>query len=416
MEQKKIKRAYLPYMVFILFSILIFIFGLIRQWQSWAIAVIVFDMIVCAGIHLFKEVDVNTKRLVFSIAVWSNITVCIIQNFNDIMVLGMIIAFIVLLSQFDIMRLHYVSITAIVVTFLLNIVQSWVAGLELMVMISSLTFSYFPICLVEFIEFKQLKERVQTNKQIQITMNELKAAEQSKMDFMANVSHEIGTPLNVICGIASTLLNESLPEKIQEEIHQINISGRQLTALVSDILDFTELENDTMDVINEPYNIISVINDVISTAQIWNVEKNLDIILDFDARIPSGLVGDSQKLYRIMINLVNNAIKFTSEGGVTIMVRARKEAYGINLAIDVKDTGIGISEQDVEKLYTIYNQVDTKRDRKKGGVGLGLAISQKMVAKMKGFMHITSVYGKGTKVSIVIPQKCTSYDSVVSIE
>lgn len=416
MEQQDAKKLSLPYTVFLLFSILVFIVGMIKSWQSWAIASVVFGIISCVGIHLLKAVDMVTKRLVFSVVVWNTMTVCIIQDVNDIMILGMMIAFIVLLSQFDIVGLHYISIAAIVVMYTINVFQSWGMGLELKVMIPTLALSYFPVLLVEFTEFKQLKDRIQRNEQMQLTMKELRSAEQSKMDFMANVSHELGTPLNVICGISSALQIEPLPDKIQEDIHQIHIAGRQLVAMVSDILDFTELENDTIDIINEPYNIISVINDVISMAKIWSADKNLDIILDFDARIPNSLVGDSQKLYRIMLNLVNNAVKFTSEGGVTIIVRARKEPYGVNLAIDIKDTGIGIREQDLEKLYSVYNQVDTKRDRKKGGVGLGLAISRKMVTKMNGFMHITSVYGEGTKVSVVIPQKCTSYDPVVSIE
>lgn len=247
------------------------------------------------------------------------------------------------------------------------------------------------------------------------TMRELEDAKQAKDDFMANISHEIRTPLNSIIGIGSELLDAKVDDTTKEQLYDITVAGRNLMSLVSDILDFSELENDTMELVEEPYNITSVINDVVNMAHVWNKEKNLEIIVDCEADIPNNLLGDSQKIYRIILNLINNAIKFTDAGGVILFVGARKESYGINLMVKVKDTGIGMSEKNIDALENTYNQVDTTRDRRAGGIGLGLAISRKMIAKMNGHMHIESVPDAGTTVSIIIPQRVLTDMPLVSV-
>lgn len=417
MEHQKSKIHSLPYIIFGLFSFLLFLYGLARPWESWAVTTVVFGMVVNVGIHLLKEVNKKTKTIVFCIVIWLNMMVCILQDIDDTLLLGMTVAFIVLLSQFDIVGLHYISMVAMVLMLAAHILKDWEAGGNYAMTAATVSHRYLPVFLVEFIELNQLKERLRREKQLQSTMGELKAAEQSKMDFMANVSHELRTPLNGICGLTFAMLEgkEPLSGKTKEQVEQINIAGHQLRGLVSDILDFTELENDTMTIVEEPYNIASVITDGIKAVQLWREEKNLDFILDVDAQIPESLIGDSQKLYRVILSLVNNAFKFTSEGGVIVSMRARKEVYGVNLAIDIRDTGIGIRQQDLERLGAVYNQVDTRRDRQKGGVGLGLAISRKIIAKMNGFMHISSVYGEGTVVSLVIPQRCASEEPMISI-
>jgi len=149
----------------------------------------------------------------------------------------------------------------------------------------------------------------------------------------------------------------------------------------------------------------STINDVINMAIAQKGSKKLELIVDCDAKIPYTLLGDEQKLRRVILCIVNNAIKFTEEGCITIVVSARKEAYGVNLSVKVRDTGIGIAEENLEKLFSSFNQVDTKRNRQEGGIGIGLAISKKIISKMGGFISVKSTLGKGSEFQFVVPQK-----------
>ena len=232
---------------------------------------------------------------------------------------------------------------------------------------------------------------------------------------MANMSHEIRTPINTVCGMSEMILREEISDTVRKDVFDIQTAGRNILSVVSDILDFSELESGNMELIEEPYNITSTINDIMNMTIAKKNKKNIEIIVDCDANIPSGLVGDEQKIRRAIMNIVDNAIKFTNEGGVVITVYARKEEYGTNLCVNVKDTGIGMNEETIEKLFTSFNQVDTKRNRQEGGIGLGLAISKAIVTKMGGFITVKSTLEKGSEVQLVIPQKVLEEKPIVSL-
>ena len=256
------------------------------------------------------------------------------------------------------------------------------------------------ILLIEYIMYIWTKRNNEGSSQLLGAIEELKAAESSKNDFLANVSHEIRTPINSICGMSEIILREELPDKIRESILDIQVSGRNLTAVVSDILDFSELYSGKIELEEEAYNITSTINDVINMTMARKSEKAIELVVDCDANLPSALLGDEKKLRRIIINLVDNAIKFTEEGCVSIIIGFRKETYGINLLVTIKDTGIGMDEESLEKLFVGFSQVDASRRRHEGGVGLGLAISNALVQKLGGAITVKSKLGKGAVSSV----------------
>lgn len=257
--------------------------------------------------------------------------------------------------------------------------------------------------------------RRETEAELWEKIADLEKAEQSKNDFMANVSHEIRTPLNAISGMSEMLLQEKLSVQARETVSEIQNAGRRLQALVSDVLDFSELESGKMSLVEEPYNITSTINDVINMCSAQKGDKRIELVVDCDANIPSALVGDEQKLRRIIMNLMNNAVKFTNEGCIVLTVGYRQEEYGVNLIIRVADTGIGIPEENLEKIFTSFNQVDTRKNRAEGGIGLGLAICSAIIKKMEGFINIRSTPGEGTEVDVVVPQKVLDETPIVSL-
>lgn len=260
------------------------------------------------------------------------------------------------------------------------------------------------ICL-EIILYIWLKNRDEAAKQVDKVIDTLIEAEQSKDDFLANVSHEIRTPVNTICGMSEMALRENDLSKMRDEVLDIRDAGHNLMSLVNDILDFAQLQQEKMDIEEEAYNITSTINDIINMAMARKGDKPIELIVECDANIPCGLLGDEKKIRRVIMNMVDNAIKFTNEGGVIIDVHARKEDYGINLCVSVKDTGSGIAEDSLEEIFESFSQVDTRRNRQEGGVGLGLAISRALVQKMGGTITVQSRVGKGSAFRFVVPQK-----------
>lgn len=271
--------------------------------------------------------------------------------------------------------------------------------------LKSLSYQLGNVLCMEVVLYVWLKHRNEASDQMYKIVEALMEAEQSKDDFLANISHEIRTPVNTICGMSEMALHEHELEKMREEIFDIRDAGHNLMSLVSDILDFSRLQQGKMNLEEEAYNITSTINDIINMAMARRGDKQIELIVDCAADIPNVLFGDEKKIRRVIMNLVDNAIKFTSEGGVIIQIKVRRENYGVNLCISVKDTGIGIEEASLEKLFESFTQVDTRRNRQSGGVGLGLAISKELIHHMGGTITVKSRPGKGSTFSFVVPQK-----------
>ncbi len=271
------------------------------------------------------------------------------------------------------------------------------------------------VCMGIVICFRIKKQDEDKNEFYKI-IDALVEAEQSRDDFLANISHEIRTPVNTICGMSELALREKDAEKIRDNIFDIRDAGRSLMLLVSDILDFAQLQQGKMELEEEAYNITSTINDVIHTAMARKGDKKIELIVSCDADIPCQLFGDEKKIRKVITNLVDNAIKFTNEGCVCILVSVRKEKYGINLCVSVKDTGIGMSEESLEKLFESFSQVDARRSRQAGGMGLGLAISRALTLKMGGTITIRSRLGKGSVVRFVVPQKVLREEGIARVE
>ncbi len=245
--------------------------------------------------------------------------------------------------------------------------------------------------------------------QVNLKNIELKKSSSMKSDFLANMSHEIRTPMNAVIGMAEMALREDLTPAAREYIGQIKSSGQTLLTIINDILDFSKIESGMMDISNVEYEPMSVINDVSNIIMTRIGSKELELTVDVNPNLPSGLYGDNIRIKQVMVNLANNAVKFTKEGNVHVKVDFRKlDEENIELSISITDTGSGIKESDMNKLFRSFQQLDSKRNRNIEGTGLGLAICKQLVSLMKGKIHVDSEYGKGSTFSFVIPQKVTN--------
>lgn len=272
------------------------------------------------------------------------------------------------------------------------------------------------ICLIEIIFFLWLRGRNNMKEHSVRTIRALENAEKTKDEFLANVSHEIRTPLNTISGMSDLILQEDNIDKIREDTYSIQMAGRNLMQIVSDILDFSELQAGEVTLEEEEYSITSTINDVINMAGAQRNGKNIEIIINIDKDIPRMLFGDEKKIRRIMMNIIGNAIKFTEEGYVEIRMGGRKEQYGYNLQIRVRDTGIGMTPEKMEQIFSTYGQADMGKTRRTGGIGLGLPISQALVDKMGGTIIVDSEPGKGSTFKVVVPQKIVQEGTCIHVD
>ncbi|MBQ7954506.1 MAG: response regulator [Lachnospiraceae bacterium] len=247
-------------------------------------------------------------------------------------------------------------------------------------------------------------------------LQQAESANRSKSDFLANMSHEIRTPMNSIMGMCELILNEEISDEVRENSNNIYISGKNLLGIINDLLDFSKIESGKMDLIEEPYQLSSLLNDVINMAVARKGDKAIEFMVDCDPNIPDKLYGDELRIRQVLINLLTNAIKFTREGGVLFKISARREEYGVNLCFVVQDSGIGIKEENLYKIFQSFSQVDTKKNRAIEGTGLGLAISKRLVNKMGGFIKVESEYGEGTEFTVVIPQKVVEEKVIIEVK
>ena len=286
---------------------------------------------------------------------------------------------------------------------------TWGAYTSEIGMITRILQGYLTLFLVVYLVYRY---KVSQESMLEM-IDALRKSEREKDDFLANVSHEIRTPINTICGISEIMLKNDVPMEMKEDVLNIQSAGRNLMAVVGDILDYSELQEGEFEIIEENYYVSSTIYDVINMSMAKKSEKKLEFIVECDSTMPSVLIGDEQKIRRVIMNLINNAIEFTNEGCVGVHFGYRREEYGINLMITISDTGIGMSKASVENLFKKFSQADMGRTRKKGGVGLGLAIAQTIVNKMGGFITVKSELGKGSEFRIVIPQKVQDEKPIV---
>lgn len=229
----------------------------------------------------------------------------------------------------------------------------------------------------------------------------------AKSAFLANMSHEIRTPMNAIVGLSDIIMEESRGQKVYEYACDIKASAHNLLALINDILDLSKVEAGKMELVPTQYHVKSLVKEVLNMMDIVASQHGLMVESEYDTTIPCSYLGDETRIKQILVNLLNNALKFTKKGHVKISVSGtRGETEDTErLIFRVEDTGCGIREEDLEKIFENFKQLDSKRNRSAEGTGLGLSITKHLAELMQGTIKVESVYGEGSTFIVDILQK-----------
>ena len=286
------------------------------------------------------------------------------------------------------------------------------------------------VVMVAMAQYETVKTKIKQDN----ALEEARRANEAKTDFLANTSHEIRTPINAVLGMNEMILRESAKaeklsgaspmayheafRKIRNYAGNVDSAGSNLLAIINDILDFTKIEEGKMDIVEVEYRLSTVVNDVSNMIYFKAKEKKLAFTTDVDESLPDLLYGDVVRVRQVITNILNNAVKYTDEGSVSLKITGnRREKTSdarpvIELIVSVTDTGIGISGENLGKLFGKFERVDLERNSTKEGTGLGLAISKMLLEMMGGDIRVESTYGVGSTFTVVIPQKVLSEEPV----
>lgn len=246
---------------------------------------------------------------------------------------------------------------------------------------------------------------------------EIEELNQAQNRFFSSMSHEIRTPINTIIGLNEMILRETISDEVAADARNIQAASKMLLALINDILDMSKMESGKMDIMPASYDVGAMLSDIVNMIWVWAREKGLEFHINVDPTLPSQLLGDEVRIKQVLINVLNNAVKYTSEGSVSLSIQYRKQEHEpARIIYSVTDTGMGIKKENLPYLFSAFKRMDEEKNRYIEGTGLGLSIVKRLVDLMGGDISVNSVYTKGTTFVITLPQEIVSETEIGEID
>ncbi len=378
--------------------------SILLGWEKWAMILIAVSMATAWVIHIRQRLSGYTRLWFYSMLMMVTYYFYGIHPTSTFDLCAVMTGIIMLYTMTGVPGLIYLCQATFIITFAYDIVTLIQDGVEITSLFVTRSMLHVAIILlVGWIARVIIDQWERVLGKVNHEIRELREGTDRLGDFLANVSHEIRTPANAIIGFTGVGLEKETDPEVRQDMTYVMEAGKRISDQISDILDYSEIDRGTIATNNEDYTLSSVVYDV--TTQISPLlTPECELIVDIDPSVPAIMNTDAVKLKKILHHLIENSLKYTKEGGIYAYITSRQEMYGVNLCIDVTDTGIGMEEKDTEKALLGFYQGDSSRTRKGGGLGLGLAIVAGFVAALGGFLKVNSKVGEGTKMSISLPQ------------
>ena len=400
------------YTIFALMHVIItFLLG----WDKWVLALIAMAVSSCWYLHIKSSLPEKQKLWIIALIMMCNYFLYGIHNtstFDLAIVMAAIMMLFIMTGVKPFLTLCQITFY---ITFTYDLIWSGLNGTEFnILLICRITMHYSVITMLAYFLktiINNWNEVINSSKK---EIEELTESTERLNDFLANVSHEIRTPVNAIIGLSGICIEKEQNTDVKRDMEEVQKAGRRVSDQIGDILDFSEIDRGNIVKNNEDFMLSSAINDIMS--DIREIRKDsVELVIDIDPNIPAVMNTDVTKLKKIIKALISNGIKYTNDGGVYLKINSEPQEYGVNLCIEVTDTGIGMKEDELEKVYERFYQSDSGRARIGGGLGLGLSIVSGFVALMGGFMTINSKPEVGTTVRISLPMKVVDSSCCMSI-
>ena len=277
------------------------------------------------------------------------------------------------------------------------VIQFYNPGITLLLTVDTIV-TFIMYHTIENPDVKMLNE-------VSLAKDAAEKANHAKSDFLSNMSHEIRTPLNAIVGFSEALKYDDLPQESVEKVNDIIMASNNLLDIVNGILDISKIEANKLEIISKEYDIHSMLDELVSLTKARIGERNLEFKVNIDKSIPSVLYGDNTRIKQVVLNILTNAVKYTKEGYVDFRVSSVIKDNVCRLIFSVEDSGIGIKEEALPKLFSKFERLNVEKSLTIEGTGLGLAITKKLVELMDGKIIVQSVYGKGSKFTVSVDQR-----------
>ena len=398
-----------------IFSIILIAESLLLGWEKWALVLIVFGMGSAWVLHIRHTTPPAVRLWLYAILMMGCYFFYGIHRtstFDLALVMSGIIIIHTLTGRKSLITLCELTF---IITMIYELASMAVEGEKFDALIISRSLLHFGMVIFIGRFAKIIIEKWnQVLNHSSDEVEQLKGATERLNDFLANVSHELRTPVNAIIGLTTLCIDKSRNREVEGDLIAVRDSGRKVAEQIGDILDYSELDRKKAVCNNEDYMLSSVLHDMVTDVKQYK-SKNIELIIDVDPSIPAVMNSDVTKIKKILRALITNGLKYTQKGGVYVRITTESHDYGVNLFIEVTDTGKGMTEYELEKVYDSFYQADSSRSRQGGGLGLGLAIASGFVSLLGGFMTISSKPDVGTTVSVSIPQKVIDPVSCMSV-
>ena len=398
-----------------LFAIVLLAECFLLNWETWAMILIVVGVGVSWGLHLMGLLTQSARIWVYSILMMCTFFFYGIHETSTFDLAVVMAAVIVLYTLSGVRKMITLCQITYAATMTYEIVSMITHGSEFdALVISRIMLHFFMIFMIGQFAKTIIERWSEVLRRSKDEVEKLTDATDRLNDFLANVSHELRTPVNAVIGLTGICIDKEQDPEIRRDLMEVREAGHRVSDQISDILDYSEIDRNELAVNTEDYMLSSVLHDLVTELRMAKA-KELELVIDVDPAIPAVMNTDVSKLKKILRALITNGLKYTKEGGVYVRITTEPQNYGVNLRIEVTDTGIGMSEEELERVNEGFYQVDSGRSRSAGGLGLGISIVSGFVSVLGGFMTISSKKGVGTKVHVSLPQKVVDPSSCMSV-